>query len=165
MPDFSLPDLVKDWAAQVAILVEVAIAMALGGLIGFEREMADRPAGLRTHLLVAGAAALMVGLGDSLLSSFLSHRSHEMIRSDPIRVIQAIVIGIGFLGTGTIFRDGNGHVEGLTTAASLLLTAGIGISVAMRQFILALGVTMFTVLVLHTLKWLEQRLKRKHTGQ
>ncbi|HYQ91273.1 MAG TPA: MgtC/SapB family protein, partial [Candidatus Competibacteraceae bacterium] len=113
--------------------------------------------------LVAGAAALMVGLGDSLLSAFLSHRSHELIRSDPIRVIQAIVIGIGFLGTGTIFRDSSGHVEGLTTAASLLLTAGIGIAVAMRQFILALGVTMFTVLVLHTLKWLEQRLKRKHS--
>lgn len=163
MLDFNFPALLGDWTPQLAILVEVAIAMVLGGLIGFEREMADRPAGLRTHLLVAGAAALMVGLGDSLLSGFLSHRSHELIRSDPIRVIQAIVIGIGFLGTGTIFRDSGGHVEGLTTAASLLLTAGIGIAVAMRQFILALGVTMFTVLVLHTLKWLEQRLKRKHS--
>jgi putative Mg2+ transporter-C (MgtC) family protein len=98
-------------------LGEVALAMVLGGLIGAERELADKPAGLRTHMLIAGAAALLVGLSDVMIHRFSA--GGEAIRSDSLRVIEAVVTAVGFLGAGMIIRRHSEHVEGLTTAASL----------------------------------------------
>lgn len=151
---------------QLGIISEVALAMLLGGLIGFERELADKPAGFRTNMLVAGAAALLVGLGDAMLSRF---GGNELVQSDPIRIVEAIVTGISFLGAGTIFRRSRDEqVEGLTTAASILLCAAVGISVALRQFTLAVGVTVLALVVLRGLtvveKWMERR-RMKGTGQ
>lgn len=138
------------------MLGEVALAMLLGGLIGVERELADKPAGFRTHMLVAGAAALLVGLSDALLHRF-NVSSGDGLRSDPIRIVEAIITGISFLGAGTIFRRTaeKEHVEGLTTAASILLSSAIGISVALRQFVLAIGVTLLALLVLRGLRFLQ----------
>jgi putative Mg2+ transporter-C (MgtC) family protein len=145
-------------ASQWRILLDTAIAMALGGLIGIEREIANRPAGFRTHMLVAGAAALLVGLGDALMMRFIEGPG-ALPRTDPIRVVEAIVTGVSFLGAGTIFRRVRGEqVEGLTTAASLLLTAAIGIATALRQWVLALGVVAITLVVLRGLRTLEARL-------
>ncbi len=147
--------------SQLGILGEVALAMLLGGLIGFERELADKPAGFRTQMLVAGAAALLVGLGDALLARFATS---QLVQSDPIRIVEAIVTGISFLGAGTIFRRSRSEqVEGLTTAASILLSAAVGISVALRQFTLAVGVTVLSLIVLRGLTIIEKRLwpKRK----
>lgn len=143
---------------QFEIIGEVALAMLLGGVIGFEREMADKPAGFRTQMLVAGAAALLVGLGDAMLRRFAMDSSINA-SSDPIRIVEAIVTGISFLGAGTIFRrDRTEQVEGLTTAASILLCAAIGISVALRQFVLAVGVTLLALFVLRGLTAIEKRL-------
>ena len=112
-----------DWRSQLEIIAEVGLAMLLGGLIGFERESADKPAGFRTHMLVAGAATLLVGLGDALLTSFDVETGTQIV-SDPIRIVEAIITGVSFLGAGTIFRSERGEtVRGLTTAASLLLSA------------------------------------------
>lgn len=148
-----------NWLAQLEIIGEVALAMLLGGVIGFEREVADKPAGFRTQMLVAGAAALLVGLGDALLARFSGENIHAS--ADPIRIVEAIVTGISFLGAGTIFRrDRSEQVEGLTTAASILLCAAIGISVALRQFVLALGVTLLALIVLRGLTGVEKRVKR-----
>lgn len=148
-----------NWLAQLEIIGEVALAMLLGGVIGFEREVADKPAGFRTQMLVAGAAALLVGLGDALLSRFTADNIHAS--ADPIRIVEAIVTGISFLGAGTIFRrDRSEQVEGLTTAASILLCAAIGISVALRQFVLAFGVTLLALIVLRGLTGIEKRVKR-----
>lgn len=145
---------------QFEIIGEVALAMLLGGVIGFEREMADKPAGFRTQMLVAGAAALLVGLGDAMLRRFAMDSSVHA-SSDPIRVVEAIVTGISFLGAGTIFRrDRTEQVEGLTTAASILLCAAIGISVALRQFVLAVGVTLLALFVLRGLTGIEKRLTK-----
>jgi putative Mg2+ transporter-C (MgtC) family protein len=150
-----------NWAMQFEIIGEVALAMLLGGVIGFEREMADKPAGFRTQMLVAGAAALLVGLGDALLLRFLTDGKTN-VTADPIRVVEAIVTGISFLGAGTIFRrDSSEQVQGLTTAASILLCAAIGISVALRQFLLAIGVTILALIVLRGLTGVEKRLARK----
>ncbi|MGI8918112.1 MAG: MgtC/SapB family protein [Pyrinomonadaceae bacterium] len=150
-----------DWAnslMQFEIMGEVAFAMLLGGVIGFEREMADKPAGFRTQMLVAGAAALLVGLGDAMLRRFAMDSSIHA-SSDPIRIVEAIVTGISFLGAGTIFRrDRTEQVEGLTTAASILLCAAVGISVALRQFVLAVGVTLLALFVLRGLTAIEKRL-------
>ena len=150
-----------DWAnslMQFEIMGEVALAMLLGGVIGFEREMADKPAGFRTQMLVAGAAALLVGLADAMLRRFAMDSSVNA-SSDPIRIVEAIVTGISFLGAGTIFRrDRTEQVEGLTTAASILLCAAVGISVALRQFVLAVGVTLLALFVLRGLTAIEKRL-------
>ncbi|MEZ4682668.1 MAG: MgtC/SapB family protein [Caldilineaceae bacterium] len=81
--------------AQLQILGYVVIAMALAATIGFEREHADKPAGLRTHMLVAGAAALLVGLSDMVIMS--SEIDPTLVRSDPIRIIEAIITGMSFL--------------------------------------------------------------------
>lgn len=144
---------------------EVALAMLLGGFIGVERELADKPAGFRTHMLVAGAAALLVGLGDALIHRF-NVTAGDGLRSDPIRIVEAIITGISFLGAGTIFRrtDQKEHVEGLTTASSILLSSAIGISVALRQFVLAIGVTLLALIVLRGLIFLQNwidNLRRK----
>ena len=150
-----------NWAMQFEIIGEVALAMLLGGVIGFEREMADKPAGFRTQMLVAGAAALLVGLGDAVLLRFLVEGKTN-VTADPIRIVEAIVTGVSFLCAGTIFRRSSSEqVQGLTTAASILLCAAVGISVALRQFVLAIGVTLLALIVLRGLTGIEKRLIRK----
>ena len=146
------------WEPQLVVLLSTAYAMLLGGVIGFERELKDRPAGFRTHMLVAGAAALLVGLGDLLASHFGDQYAPGMIRLDPIRLIEAIVAAVGFLGAGAIFRRAGGNsIAGLTTAASLLMVATIGIAAGLHAQMLALGATLFTLAVLVVLAWVERR--------
>lgn len=148
-----------NFTLQFEVIGEVALAMLLGGIIGFEREMADKPAGFRTQMLVAGASALLVGLGDALMRRFVGE-AHTSV--DPIRIVEAIVTGISFLGAGTIFRRSESEqVQGLTTAASILLCAAVGISVALRQFILAVGVTVLALIVLRGLTGVEKWLNKK----
>lgn len=138
-----------NWQQQLQIVVSVAIATVLGGLIGTERELAGRPAGLRTHAILAAAACLLVGLGDVLVAHFVADFPSSVLRADPIRIVEAIVTGTAFLGAGTIFRHrGNAQVEGLTTAASLLLVAAIGIAVALRQLLIAGMVTVLSLVLL-----------------
>jgi putative Mg2+ transporter-C (MgtC) family protein len=132
---------------QIRLLGTVLLAFLVGGTIGYERESANKPAGLRTHMLVCGAAALLVGLGRILMAEFHSEVGGGSIRTDPTRVIEAMITGVSFLGAGTIIR-GRNHVAGLTTAASLLVTAAIGASIALGQFVLALGTTALALLTL-----------------
>jgi putative Mg2+ transporter-C (MgtC) family protein len=149
-----------DWNIQLQVIGEFALAMFLGGLIGVERQMADKPAGFRTQMLVAGAAALLVGLGDALIMRF---SGSNRITSDPVRIVEAIITGVSFLGAGTIFRRSRtaDQVQGLTTAASILLSSAIGISVALRQFVLAIGVTALTLFVLRALLWVETWMEKR----
>lgn len=147
---------------ELKILGSLGLAMLLGALIGYEREMADKPAGFRTHMLVAGAAALLVALGDVLVKRFGDDSTGDLIRADPIRIIEAIITGVSFLGAGTIIRNGRQRtVEGITTAASLLLTAGLGICVALHEFVLAVGVTLLTLIILRAVRAVEGRLAVK----
>jgi putative Mg2+ transporter-C (MgtC) family protein len=145
--------------AQLEILGEVFLAMILGGVIGWEREAADKPAGLRTHMLVAGAAALLVGLGSAIVQTFVGSHNDELLTFDPIRLIEATVTAVGFFGAGTIFKKKDEEqISGLTTAASMLLAATIGVSVASRQFALAIGVTVLTLVTLRGILWAEKRI-------
>lgn len=138
-----------NWLSQIEIIILVIISSILGGLIGFERQHANKPAGIRTHAILAAAAALLVGLSTLLIEHFHSETVTHTLRADPIRVIEAIVTGVAFLGVGTIFRHRNKDIiEGLTTAASLLLVASIGIAVALKQLILAIIVTVFALAIL-----------------
>lgn len=143
-------DFLRVHEIELQILAYVALAMVLGAMIGFEREIEDKPAGLRTHMLVAGAAALLVSIGDVVVRRFSVDLGSAVVRSDPMRIVEAVITGVSFLGAGTIIRDRGGRrIEGLTTAASTLFTAGVGVCVALSQVVLALG---GTVLVLATLR-------------
>ena len=143
---------------QLLIILEVIVAMILGGVIGYEREEADKPAGFRTHMLVAGAAALFVGLGNLIVQRFGSSFAGETIRSDPIRIYEAIITGVSFLGAGTIIRRGREHhVEGITTAASLLMTAAIGATIGLNQWFLGVVLTGLVFFVLHLMGRLKIR--------
>src|SRR5437667_11617175 len=140
--------------SQVLIILEVIVAMALGGIIGYDRELADKPAGLRTHALVAGAAALFVGLGNLAVAKFHSSFADSTVRSDPIRLFEAIITGVSFLGAGTIIRRSAGErVQGITTAASLLFTAAIGATVGLKEWFLAEVVTVVVFFILHLTRW------------
>lgn len=147
MFDWIQPDVMP----QLAAAVQVIIAAALGAVVGFEREMANRPAGFRTHAIMAGTAALLVVLTDYLVFEVLIDTGTGVVQADPIRMVQAIVIGVSFLGAGTIFRSRENRIVGLTTGASLLLVAGIGIAVGVGLLYLAIIVTIFGLLVLRGL--------------
>jgi putative Mg2+ transporter-C (MgtC) family protein len=140
---------------DLAILVRLAVALALGAAIGWEREAAGKAAGLRTHMLVGVASALFVALGDAMIEHFTAQaqrmgRPEEAVfRSDPIRIIEAVVTGISFLGAGMIFvSHGRERVEGLTTAAAIWATAAVGIAVGLERYLLALGSTVLILVVL-----------------
>lgn len=151
-----------NWVAQVEIAIKVVIGGAFGGIVGLERELANRPAGLRTHALLASAAALLVGLGDLLVERFAEETLPQVLRADPLRIVEAIVTGVAFLGAGTIFRHpGSQVIEGLTTGASLLLVASIGIAVGLGQLLLAGIVTIVSLVLLH---WVGRILAKTDDG-
>ncbi|MCC7407161.1 MAG: MgtC/SapB family protein [Phycisphaeraceae bacterium] len=144
-------------AQQVDVIVKVLMAGFLGGLIGLERERAGKPAGLRTQILIASTSALLVGISGLMAQSFEGVAT-GLVRADPIRSIQAIITGIGFIGAGTImFRRKEHHVEGLTTAATILLSAGIGIAVAVNLWVAAVVVTGVALVTLSVLGRVERR--------
>ena len=143
--------------AQLEVVGYVILAMVLCAFVGIEREMADKPAGFRTHMLVGGAAALLVKLSGIIIDTLPV--SSSLIQVDPIRVMEAIIAGVSFLGAGTIFRRTDKETtEGLTTAASLLFVAGVGVSVATGQLVLAVCVTAMALLVLRGAGWLQNYL-------
>jgi putative Mg2+ transporter-C (MgtC) family protein len=145
----------QDFQPQLYVLIQAIVALVLGGALGWEREAAGKWAGLRTHMLVCLAAMLFVRLGLMLIAQSANSVSPAAIRADPVHIIAAVATGISFLGAGTIFRDRGGKSRGLTTAAGLLLTAPIGIAVAMNRYVIAVGVTLICLFVLHSLRRLE----------
>jgi putative Mg2+ transporter-C (MgtC) family protein len=140
--------------AELVLLMRLIVAGALSAILGWERESAHKPAGLRTHMLVGVASTLYTVLAGLAVSQFPGEGGG--LRSDPIRVIQAVSIGIGFLGSGVIFvaKDGD-SVRGLTTAASIWATAAIGITVGLQHYVLAVGATALLLIVLRGMSRLE----------
>jgi putative Mg2+ transporter-C (MgtC) family protein len=143
---------------QLRMLVDVALAMFFGAFIGLERELRRKAAGLRTHMLVAGAAAMLVEGARALQHQFLGPGASPLVRFDPVPVITAVVTAVGFLGAGTIIRQRDEeHIEGLTTAASMLFAATVGASTALRQYPFAAGATLLALGTLHVVGMLERR--------
>lgn len=143
-------------AEEMDIFLKVVIAVCLGGIIGIERELAKKPAGIRTHMFVAGAASLVMALSTVLINDF--NESFGNVQSDPVRVIEAIIVGISFIGAGTVLKSEKDHnVYYLTTAASILFAAGIGISVALEKFALAIALTLLVVAVNAAVGGIEQK--------
>ncbi|WP_044238529.1 MgtC/SapB family protein [Chondromyces apiculatus] len=138
------------------ICVRLTMAVALAGVVGFEREAHRSPAGLRTHMLVALGAALFV----------LTPQMAGMESEDIGRVMQGVIAGIGFLGAGAILKmDDKGKVLGLTTAASIWATAAIGITAGMGRELTAIVSTVLTVFVLSGVRQIEKRYLGKKKGR
>jgi putative Mg2+ transporter-C (MgtC) family protein len=139
--------------AEILPLLRVLLATVLGAAVGWEREKAERPAGLRTHMTVALAAALFTALGARIADTTATG---DWIRTDPTRVLEAVVTGVSFLGAGTIFSTRRGEtVKGLTTAASLLATAAVGVATALGSYVLAVGCTVLLLMVLGLVRRIE----------
>jgi putative Mg2+ transporter-C (MgtC) family protein len=157
MKGASAMELMSLYQRQLDILGYVALAMLLGAVLGLDREIAHKPAGLRTHMMVSGASALLVGLGNTMVHHFDIGMGYGMLQSDPLRIIEAVITGVSFLGAGTIIRRGGVQdVEGLTTAASLLFVAGVGVTVALSQWVLAVGATGLALVTLRVLHLISQ---------
>jgi putative Mg2+ transporter-C (MgtC) family protein len=135
-------------------------ALMLGGAIGFEREVTGQVAGLRTHMCVALGAALFAIVSAFGFEEFVRPRAETNLQVDVSRVASNIVTGIGFLGGGAIIKEG-ASVRGLTTAASLWVTAAVGSAVAMGEYMVAAICTLALVLSLTMLRaprvWLRNR--------
>lgn len=152
---------------EIDILLKVIVAVCLGGIIGIERELVKKPAGIRTHMFVAGAAALVMALSTVLINDF--NESFGNVQSDPVRVIEAIIVGISFIGAGTVLKSEKDHnVYYLTTAASILFASGIGITVALEKYWLAVSLTILVLLVNSAVGGIEQKYLgkgKRHTDE
>ncbi|HWA19791.1 MAG TPA: MgtC/SapB family protein [Devosia sp.] len=140
--------LVQTHTPQHVILLRLVIAALLGGAIGFEREAQNGAAGLRTHMLVATAAALFTMLAFEIYRTALDGGSNN---PDPVRAIEAVTAGIAFLGAGAIFRQRD-SVQGLTTGAGMWLAGAIGVCVALGYYLIALAASIFAIIVLAALR-------------
>ncbi len=124
------------------IIFKLALAGVLGGLIGLERESLSRPAGLRTYTLVSIGSALAM-----IVSIDIYLQYYQTVNADPGRIAAQVISGIGFLGAGTIMREG-ASVQGLTTAAGLWVVACIGLAVGSGLYIPAIATTILILFVL-----------------
>ncbi|MBI4206837.1 MAG: MgtC/SapB family protein [Betaproteobacteria bacterium] len=138
------------------IILRLASALVVGGLIGLERSYHGRPAGFRTHTLVCMASALLM-LVTVYESQWFTSGRMERVVVDPTRMAQGIMTGIGFLGAGVIMKEGL-SVRGLTTAASIWITAAIGILVGVGFYFPAGLATALTLGTLSTFRWIETRM-------
>lgn len=135
---------------NLTIVIKLLLAATLGGLIGLERELHRKPAGLRTNMFICLGSALFTVLSAEMAGA----------GSDPGRIAAQIITGIGFIGAGAIIRD-RGNVVGLTTAATIFVVASVGMAVGMAMYVTAFFTTVVILLALSFLGWAEGRLSLK----
>jgi putative Mg2+ transporter-C (MgtC) family protein len=130
-------------------VVPLVVSTVLGTLVGWERQLGRKPAGLRTHTLVC--------LGSTMFVLMAPHAVHAFggPNLDPTRIIHGVVTGVGFLGAGSILRT-EGYVHGLTTAASVWIVAAIGVAVGVHAYGLAIAGTVLALIVLEGYRWVER---------
>jgi putative Mg2+ transporter-C (MgtC) family protein len=136
------------------MLVRLLVAVVAGAMIGYERSFHGRPAGLRTHVLVCLASAVLMLV--TAYEALWVQTPQDMVRLDPTRMAQGIMTGIGFLGAGVIVKEGI-NVRGLTTAASIWITAGIGVLAGTGLYLPVAVSVLLTLMVLSVFRWVETR--------
>lgn len=151
--------MISDYPYEIHLLARFMLAVLCGALIGYERERHGVSAGLRTNIFVCAGAALMM-----IVSKYFYYKSGEIIDNidiglDPSRIAASIVSGIGFLGAGVIIKE-RGSVRGLTTAATLWYSAGLGMACGAGMIILPLFCTLVGITLLASLKRLSSRIAR-----
>ena len=150
------------WVSQLELtmVLRLIVAAALGGIVGMERGSGDRPAGLRTHILVCVGSALFMLVSiygfDDIAPVTTTLENDIGTRRDTARIAAQVVSGIGFLGAGTILHEGL-TIKGLTTAASLWIVSAIGLAVGSGMYLLSTVATMLTMLTLVTFRTWEKR--------
>jgi len=132
------------------VVVRLFLAVVLGGAIGYQREVAEKPAGLRTHALVSLGSAIFMIVSTDIQPIF------GIERTDITRIAAGVVTGIGFLGAGAIIRQGS-VVRGLTTAASIWVVAAVGLAAGGGLYATSIIATVFALITLTTLIYIEQR--------
>jgi putative Mg2+ transporter-C (MgtC) family protein len=140
--------------AALDAFLRLLAAVIVGAAVGFDRELRNKPAGLRTHILISLAAALFT------LITFELHQEAIVVNArgtaDPIRIIEAVTAGVAFLAAGAIIQS-RGNVRGLTTGANMWLAGALGVTCGSGFYALALMGTLFAIVVLVVLGWLEQK--------
>jgi putative Mg2+ transporter-C (MgtC) family protein len=140
-----------DWSQ----FIPYGLAVLLGGLIGLEREIHRKPAGLRTNVLICLSAALFTHLALSISEEGFDSTS---------RILQGVITGVGFIGAGAVIR-GSHEIHGITTAASIWLVTGVGIACGFGVYDAAVGVTVIALIVLWGLHPLDRRIREKEEGR
>lgn len=140
----------------IEILMPLGSAWLAGSLIGLERSYHGRPAGFRTHALVCLSSALLM-LATVHQAEWIGDLAKDTVATDPTRMAQGIMTGIGFIGAGVIFQEGL-TVHGLTTAASIFITAALGILFGIGYYLPAILTTVITLIVLGLFRLIEQHL-------
>ncbi len=138
-------------------LVPMSLSLLLGTLVGWERQMGRKPAGLRTHVLVC------VGSTMFCLTTSYAYNAFGGGSMDATRVVHGVVTGVGFLGAGSIMRT-EGFVHGLTTAASVWIVSAIGVAVGVHAYALAVIGTVIALIVLEGYRWVERFLSPGNEG-
>lgn len=140
------------------IITRLILSVVLGGLIGLERQLHRRAAGLRTHIMVSLGSCLMM-----LTSLYVFDIYNHIVPLDPTRLAAGVITGIGFLGAGAIIRDREG-IKGLTTAASLWVVAGIGLAVGCGFYTAGMFTTVLALVALVFLRYIEEIIFGKEEG-
>ena len=138
-------------------IVRLAVAAILGALVGLERSIAGKHAGMRTYALVSMGSALFVVLG-----TLASYQMALFAGVNPLQIAGSIVIGIGFIGAGLAAVKGDGHAE-LTTASGIWVAAGVGMAAGFGLYTLAAGATVFALLIFTLLLKVENRIRRTYS--
>jgi putative Mg2+ transporter-C (MgtC) family protein len=147
---------IAPWEALLRLLA----AVVAGGAVGFDRELRNKPAGLRTHILISLAAALFTLITFELHHTVMS--ASDEVTADPIRIIEAVTAGVAFLAAGAIIQS-RGNVRGLTTGANMWMAGALGVACGAGDYTLAAFGTVFALIVLVVLGKLEQA-ARKNSG-
>jgi putative Mg2+ transporter-C (MgtC) family protein len=149
-----MPD---DMIFTLDMAARLSIALVFGAIVGWERELQARPAGLRTHILVALGAAGFTIVALLMINEYMI-TPEEPIAIDPAKIIAGIVGGVGFLGAGSIFQSKAG-VQGMTTAAGIWVVASVGVAAGAGYYILAGLLVVFTLFTLQTLRFVTRRIE------
>ena len=139
------------------VFLRLLAAVLVGAAVGVDRELRNKPAGLRTHILVSLAAALFTLITFELHYTVTS--GNEKTTADPIRIIEAVTAGVAFLAAGAIIQS-RGNVRGLTTGANMWLAGALGVACGAGDYVLAAFGTVFALIVLVVLGWLENAARK-----
>jgi putative Mg2+ transporter-C (MgtC) family protein len=145
--------------SQVQLVLHLLAAAGLAGVLGIERELSDQPAGFRTHMLVGVGSALFAVISAYGFDAVVGQQENVVVRADPTRVAAQIVTGIGFLGGGAILKYG-ATVRGLTTAASLWVTAAVGTAAGIGMLLIAAATTAIALLTLAVFRPIRALIRR-----
>lgn len=141
--------------ADLEMILQLALACLLGGMVGLEREYSKKTAGLKTYILVSLGATVFAIISQSAYDMFLGDTSF-----DPSRMASQVIVGIGFLGAGAIIKRGD-EIHGVTTAAGIWIAAAIGLAVGTGLYFLAIATALIALIVLTLVRKIEFSIKRK----